>query len=440
MGPVSEPAPAPKTLSCGACGAPLVVRAPGHSVVVSCGACNTVLDAEHPDRVVIEGYQRKLTVTPLIPLGSRGKLKGELFEVIGFLVREAQADGESFSWSEHLLFNPYQGLRWLAEYQGHFTLSKAASGYPKTQVGRTVEYLGATYRHFQKATPRITYVLGEFPWQARVGEKAVLDDYIDPPNLLSREKTGAEVTWSVGEHVEGAEVWKAFSLTGSPPARSGVGAAQPSPYARHRRSMTRLFLAFVGAAILFHIIYVMSARNAVVYQDRFTAALARNARTEQGGGTRTTFAAPAMVTPVFELPGRRANVRVEIGTDVSNGWAYFTLALINETTGDAVNFGREISYYFGSDSDGAWSEGASGDQVYLPPVAPGRYYLLVEAEADRPALTYHLLVRHDVPRMVYLPIALAILAVPPAIFWYRERRFEFRRWSESDHPMWPSED
>ena len=41
-------------------------------------------------------------------------------------------------------------------------------------------------------------------------------------------------------------------------------------------------------------------------------------------------------------------------------------------------------------------------------------------------LAYHLLVRHDVPRMAYLPIALAIIAVPPAIFWYRERRFEFR--------------
>ena len=37
-----------------------------------------------------------------------------------------------------------------------------------------------------------------------------------------------------------------------------------------------------------------------------------------------------------------------INTNLINNWAYFNLTLINETTGDAFDFGREVSYYAGS--------------------------------------------------------------------------------------------
>ena len=53
-----------------------------------------------------------------------------------------------------------------------------------------------------------------------------------------------------------------------------------------------------------------------------------------------------------------------INTDLNNDWAYLSLALINEDTGVAYDFGKEISYYYGRDSDGSWSEGGrSGKRV-----------------------------------------------------------------------------
>ena len=47
------------------------------------------------------------------------------------------------------------------------------------------------------------------------------------------------------------------------------------------------------------------------------------------------------------------NVELDTSTDLSNSWAYFNYALINSETGQAYDFGREVSYYYGSDSDGA---------------------------------------------------------------------------------------
>ena len=72
-------------------------------------------------------------------------------------------------------------------------------------------------------------MLGEFPWQVRVGESAEVTDYVSPPRVLSSEQTGNEVTWSMGEYMSGKDVWKAFRLPGSAPDAVGVYENQPSP-------------------------------------------------------------------------------------------------------------------------------------------------------------------------------------------------------------------
>jgi len=122
--------PSVTSLVCRGCGAPLEIRAPGRSIVVACGACGTVLDAQDPDGKIIARYETKNTVVPRIPLGSRGRLKGEAWEVVGYQVRRTIAD-VPFTWFEHLLYNPTAGFRWLVEYGGHWTLTKSAAGVPK---------------------------------------------------------------------------------------------------------------------------------------------------------------------------------------------------------------------------------------------------------------------------------------------------------------------
>jgi hypothetical protein len=346
-----------------------------------------------------------------------------MFEVIGFLVRQVMVEGAPYSWGEYLLFNPYQGFRWLTEYQGHWTMTKAASGTPQKDPpmqDSEVAYLGVQFRHFQTAEAEVTYVVGEFPWRARVGERAVVEDYIRPPQILSCESTAEERTWSIGEYFQGEYLWKAFGLPGAPPSPQGVGAVQPSPFTGHTRNVLRLFAAFVGAVLAIQALFAFLSQNRLVYTNPFTYERAK-------GNT-------ALATQPFELTGRRSNVRVEINTDLANNWAYFNLALVNEETGQAINFGREVSYYFGRDGGESWTEGRRQDWVYLPSVTSGRYYLLIEPEASAARMNYTVRVRRDVPRISYLFWAIAILTLPPLLFWYRMTSFEHKRWLESDHP------
>jgi hypothetical protein len=111
------------------------------------------------------------------------------------------------------------------------------------------------------------------------------------------------------------------------------------------------------------------------------------------------------------------------------------MALINDETGQAYDFGREIGYYFGSDSDGSWSEGRQNDQTVLPAIPAGRYYLRIEPENAGDAVRYSIHVVRDVPRWSFFVIAvIALLVVPGWLFW-RQRHFEIKRWAESDHPI-----
>ena len=143
----------------------------------------------------------------------------------------------------------------------------------------------------------------------------------------------------------------------------------------------------------------------------------------------------AFVTEVFDVPGRTSNLVVQSQAQVENNWIYLNMALINEETGTAYDFGREISYYHGVDGGESWSEGGISDQAILPSIPAGRYYLRIEPESPSSSVNYSILVYRDVPRWSYFFIVLAALSLFPLIYWWRQHSFESRRWSESDHPM-----
>jgi hypothetical protein len=336
-------------------------------------------------------------------------------------VRRTTISGETYTWFEHLLHNPTAGFRWLVESAGHWTLSKSAAAVPSAPAGLEIDYLGERYKHFQTAQAEIAYVVGELPWRARAGEKVVVEDYVRPPLVLTCEQNDDERTWSIGEYLEGDAVWDAFRLTGSPPPRTGVGPAQPSPYRPHSRHMLMLLATFVALAVLIHLVFSVVAQRRLVLDQVW----------EYHPGVPATT---SVETEPFTLGGRISNLMVEISTTLTQSWAYFTVTLVNEDTGTARTFGREVQYYFGRDSDGAWTEGAPWDRAYLPSVPACRYSLLVEPEGPTP-VNYRVRLTRDVPRSLWVWLAIVLLLLPPLAFWWRQWRFEQRRWEESDHPM-----
>lgn len=423
----SAPAqPRLRSLQCPNCGGNVELRGFAHTQSAVCVQCCSILDPTTPSVQVIQKFDEKARVKPLIPLGTRGTLHGIIYELIGFQVRAITVEGVVYSWHEYLLFNPYHGFRYLSQYDGHWNDIVTVRGLPSytSSKGRKAAlFQGKPFAHFQNSHARTTFVMGEFPWQVRVGEQVEVDDFIAPPQMLSAEKTANEITWSIGDYTPGADIWRAFNLPGSPPPAKGIFANQPSPYTGKVGQIWRraLLLMVVWAVLLAWFTFTPS--NQVAFQKSF----------------RYDQSAPgehSLVTDIFELKGRDANVEVDLKADVDNDWAFFNMALINEQTGQGFDFAREVSYYSGRDSDGNWTEGSRRDSVTIPRVPAGRYYLRIEPEMDtagRHAMSYEVTVRHDVASTWLFWLALPLLIVPPIVYSIRVGGFEAKRWQESDY-------
>lgn len=417
----APPAPRVKTLKCPHCAHPLTVRGLEQTEAAACQACGSVIDLTDENLRILSTYQSKLKYKPLIPLGSRGQIKGELLEVIGYLRRAITVEGIEYQWSEYLLFNPFKGFRWLSEYNGHWSLLKTTHYIPKPKSDEPfspVVHLNTHFRHFQTATARVVYVLGEFYWKVKVGEVAQVSDYISPPFLLSREKTENEISWLIGEYIEPEVLWKAFGLPLPVPTRIGVGPNQPSPHAGIPKAVFKMFLCFIGAAFLIHLTLSLLAQNRLVYEKYFVFQQQEKEKTR--------------VTDFFDLTGRSSNVVIRSTASLNNSWLYLHMALIAED-GRAYHFGRELSYYHGTEGGQQWSEGSNIDEAVLPAIPPGRYYLLIDPESSAQTLSYGIQVYRDVPQWSFFFIAVAGLALIPIWAKWRSSRFESRRWAESDH-------
>jgi Domain of unknown function (DUF4178) len=322
-----------------------------------------------------------------------------------------------------VLFSPAKGFRYLTEYDGHWNDVSILRSLPDVSSGEaSLTYLGETYQHFQRADAATSYVLGEFPWQVRVGETVSVSDYISPPRVISSEGSGNEVTWSLGEYLTGRDIWKAFKLEGEPPVPIGVYENQPSPLSANVKVVWALVGVFLMALLLLAAgVYGMESDEQVFEQ---TFEFNTSAKGEA-----------SFVTDIFQLKGRTSNVELTTSADVDNNWIYLNYALINQDTGHAYDFGREVSYYHGYDSDGAWTEGKTTNTVTVPSVPPGNYYLRVEPESDpdKGLIRYTVTITRDVPQASFLGLGLLALLIPAGLITWRSLNFEHLRWSESDY-------
>jgi hypothetical protein len=415
------PAVQARSISCPNCGGPVELRGFAHTLSVVCPACQTVLDTSTPEVQILKTFETKTEVKPTIPLGTRGKIGDVQYEVIGFQVRTVYDGDDTYSWNEYLLFNPYQGFRYLTEYNGHWNFVRVETALPEPTRARAkpaFRYGGKTYAAFDSMTARTSYVLGEFPWRVEVGEPVACQDFIAPPSMLSSESTGGEVTWSLAEYMTGAQVWQAFKLQGWPPQAYGVFANQPSPYGGSIGAAWRTWLWLNVALAAMVLLFMFVSPGHVAFSDHYAYA--------QGVKSDAAF-----VTPTFPLDGRESNVQLKIKTDLDNSWAYFNFALINDQTGQTFDFAREVSYYH--DSDG--SEGSRNNGVIIPGVPSGQYYLRVEPEMEPNStfMRYELELRRNVPNYGFFLIAAALLLIPPIYTTFRRGTFEGARWRESDY-------
>jgi hypothetical protein len=198
---------------------------------------------------------------------------------------------------------------------------------------------------------------------------------------------------------------------------------QPYPLSQ---AVTSIWIAFTAFLLVFFFLlmgFTMFAQNQLVYQGNYEF--------NTNGTGEASF-----IVGSFNLSGRTSDLQLETSTSLDNQWIYLNYALINQDTGQAYDVGREISYYYGYDSDGAWTEGSRRDTVAIPSVPSGTYYLRVEPESDLGLRTifYSIALKRDVPQLWYFGIAFLALLIPPALITWRSINFEHLRWAESDYP------
>ncbi|MBL9133931.1 MAG: DUF4178 domain-containing protein, partial [Verrucomicrobiaceae bacterium] len=186
--------------NCPQCAAPVTIRAEGLTMSVVCGSCGTVADTSQPVLAAVgKVAQTTLKLRPILPIGTRGVLKGDMWEVVGFMRRKDKWS----QWDEYLLFNPWLGFRFLVTFRGHWSLVRILPGH------HTIDrWDGEKFALFAREEVTTTDVLGEFYWRVKAGERVQLSDYISPPRVLSSEfsKEYNELTWSGGEYVDHLEV------------------------------------------------------------------------------------------------------------------------------------------------------------------------------------------------------------------------------------------
>lgn len=401
-----------EAVGCPQCGAPVNLRAEGLSMSAVCGSCGTIADTSKPTlQNVGKVAATTLKLKPILPIGTRGMLRGEPWEVIGYMKRRDRW----CHWEEFLLFNPWLGFRYLVTYQGHWSLVRILPGHHTKDV-----WDGERFALFAQEEATTTDVLGEFYWRVKVGERALLSDYIHPPRILSREQSQElnEITWSGGEYVEPHEVADAFKVR--VPPTSGVYLNEPNPHEQRWKEVRPTFIYLVLAYVLIQILCLGFGAKTKVLDAGLTY---------QADALEKT-----LVTQEFKIPGWWAPLHVTAFTNQLPVGSYLALkgALVNAQTQQTIPLALPMTSYSGVDD--------MTHEVTLPAVPSGRYYFRFEPDASASVVQAGVSLTVSRGGIFWSNFFLGLIPVLLWPLWLKLRAssFEKQRWLESAYNPYSS--
>lgn len=422
-----------KTFSCTNCGASITVRYMGHSLRVVCESCKSILDSTDPNlRIIEKHFKVTKEFKPKLLLGSRGKLKGKEWEVIGFMVRQDVAS--YYTWQEYLLFNPFYGYRWLALNNGHWSFVTTTKKKPLSRQhisgGSTsgFRFEDNQYKLYHLGRARVIYVIGEFYWNVRVNNEVSVADYIAPPYMLSMEGDANEIVWSQSEYIESSEVHGNFPIDQIPYA-VGVAPNQISKWSEIASKMNMAWLAFIAIAFCIQFVQVSGASNDRVFSKSFDY--------------QTNVKNPTVTTEPFEIPKKKGNLEIHFRADVDNSWFFTYCELVNNETDATYSFEKTLEFYHGYD-DGYWSEGSKKSKVLISGVPGGKYYLNLYTQSGdykKPGFhRYSVEIVRNVPMYANFILAFILLSLAPSVVLFMSYSDEVARWEDSDFSPYASSD
>jgi Domain of unknown function (DUF4178) len=426
-------------LACPNCNGALELRAPDAALRVVCQFCNAMLNVGSGSVLTLLS-QLEDKAKPAIALGTVGSFAEGQLTVIGFVQRSARVDDTWYPFDEYLLHSPALGFRWLVCSDGHWSYVQPVSAGACRKVDGHTTYAGHRFKMFQSAELRVDRVVGEFYWKVAIGDSAHGIDYVAPPAMLSLEASPGEINWSLSIYLTAEQVRTALGTALPAPGETdttanavGVAPNQPWPHTGVGKYYGLLFAALIVIGV---IMSGSTPRNIASFTVDVPSGKPASLPEAPAG------AEPGHVffTDPFELRAGE-NIEIRLAAILDNTWLFVITDLVSETTGTFISFDQGLEYYHGYEAGDSWSEGSPVKTQTLAPVPGGSYVLRLEAQRGETgasagtSIRLTAAIRQNVFQSGMWGLAILIILLPGLLLWLSSRRFEHRRWSNSNtHP------
>lgn len=380
----------------------------------ACPNCNRVYIQNEGQYKFKEKFKHEYHHTGL-ELGSKAILKGKEYKLSGILMKKAYG---SFYWKEYILHNEALEFVFLSEADGHWILLKEIDKeFVVDHHPSEIEYEGITLDLYDYADAQIVSALGYFDFDV-TKTKVQTVEYINPPFMVSIEKTEGERAAFFGEHIAPSDIKKAFNVD-SVPYRNGVGLVQPFKF-----NVKTMAITFCVVALLIVI------SNWVLNSERVEKQiLDTNIAFDE-------FAAKDFVTPSFKLEGSAAPLSISVASSVDNSWANLQVTLVNEKTGEEIYANKDIEYYHGYTDGENWTEGSTSEDFNICGVSQGKYHLALtplKAPEDRTNTDIYVKATWNKPSGRNVWLICIFMGVILVVMYYINRKFEASRWEDSSY-------
>ncbi|KUF12462.1 DUF4178 domain-containing protein [Pseudoponticoccus marisrubri] len=349
-----------RAINCPSCGAGQDVLGGGRVQTHVCPYCGGVLDAHEDFRLIAQYADMERPHSPL-SLGDTGRIEGVSFTVIGKVGWVERYGGRTWHWLDHQIYSPTHGYAWITlEASGHLTFTRRLRRQPSLWYSaRDVElaerrprvWLGdRQYDYYESSLAEIDFVEGAFNWTPRLGDATSTVTFVGPDGMLAlnRGEGSAEREVELTRLLSDAEQGS-FGID-HPAPRASHPLTAPGPWA-NGPFFKATAMAFLVLSVLLLLFTMMSGGPTLARTDRVSL-----------------DALP--LTLEFETDASMNLISIDLQTDVTNGWAFFELELEDAEGETLFEGGREVSYYFGRDSEGTWTEGSrSGTLTFRSPAA-----------------------------------------------------------------------
>ncbi|MCR8560365.1 DUF4178 domain-containing protein [Mucilaginibacter sp. BJC16-A38] len=439
--------PEPQELHCPHCAKPVTLFDPEGCAYVVCSSCWSYL--KYIDQKSLQTQQTLVAIRyeHILEPGAVGQIKGTDYKVLAYL--EKKEGGTNYEWREYMLYSYTKGYAFLAEYNGHWSFIAGVQHFPGLKDaaldGDAATLNNVEYLEFNRYTPVITALKGEFDWDVydeRIGAR----EFVSPPWMLVREKNKknpAIVDWYLGEYITPQEISDGFKITTDKfPEQADIGANQPNPTKLKFQQTLRISIAAAVIVLLIQVLCFVLRPSTVILNKSVALLMPPAAKTDTAkrdtaattsslpGGT---FEFQSLKTSSFTINNGPAAVDIHVAAPLDNNWLEATYELVSEKDNQTWDVSQEIEYYHGYEDGESWSEGSNDGTITIDDVPPGAYHLNVYPYSGTMLLSnIDLTVTTNVILWQNMLTTLLVLALAPLGFWYFQRRFEVNRWMNSD--------